>query len=286
VIEAAPAKVNLCLYVGPLRADGRHEFLSVIQSIELADRLELVDHPEGGEVDEVRCAGVAGPNLAAAALAAFRARSGWDGPAQLLVIEKAIPVAAGLGGGSADAAAALRLIARRSGRGDDALLLEIAAGLGSDVPSQIRPGRVLATGAGEVVAELADPQPFGVLVLPSRAQLSTAAVYAEADRLGLARAAGELELLRAGLDPAAPAPWNDLEAAARSLEPSIDGSLALAREAGAGAALVSGSGPTVVGLFADPAGARDAAAALAAGGVDATASAALLRHNWGGHDAH
>ena len=111
VKELAPAKINLSLHLGPLRRDGRHELLSVMQSITLADRLELED----AEREEVLCAGVEGPNLAAAAIAAFRAASGWDGPPQRLLIDKRIPVAAGLGGGSADAAAALRMLARRSG---------------------------------------------------------------------------------------------------------------------------------------------------------------------------
>ena len=182
--ELAPAKVNLCLFLGPTRADGRHELVSVMQSIGLSDSLSMRD--SAGQVDEVRCAGVAGPNLAAAALAAYRAATGWDGPAQLLEIEKRIPVAAGLGGGSADAAAALRLIARRAGRAEDeALLVELAGTLGADVAGQVRPGRVLATGAGERVQRMAEPQPFGLLVLASRAQLSTPAVYAQADAMDL-----------------------------------------------------------------------------------------------------
>ena len=107
--ELAPAKINLCLYVGPLRSDGYHELVSVMQAIDLADELELTD--SDATADDVRCPDVEGPNLAASALAAFREHTGWDGPPQLLQIEKRIPVAAGLGGGSADAAATLRLLA-------------------------------------------------------------------------------------------------------------------------------------------------------------------------------
>jgi 4-diphosphocytidyl-2-C-methyl-D-erythritol kinase len=278
VDELAPAKINLCLYLGPPRPDGRHELVTVMQSLALADRLTLRDHPDRGG-DEVRCPGVDGPNICAAALAAFRAATGWDGPAQLLEIEKLVPVAAGMGGGSGDAAAALRLICARAGVADEALELELAARLGSDVPGQVRPGRVLATGAGDRVVRLADPDPFGVLVLPSASKLATPAVYAEADRLGLGRTAAEL----AALDPVGrPEYVNDLEPAARSLDPSIDPALELARALGAHAAMVSGSGPTVIGLFETPAQAREAA--RAAGGRDPAPIATApfpggVRHN-------
>ncbi|MEA2298998.1 MAG: 4-diphosphocytidyl-2-C-methyl-D-erythritol kinase [Solirubrobacteraceae bacterium] len=282
--ELAPAKINLCLYLGPTRPDGRHELVSIMQSLTLADRLTLRDRDPatGDPPDEVRCPGVEGPNLCAAALAAFRRATGWDGPGQLLEIEKHVPVAAGMGGGSGDAAATLRLIFARAGIADLELELELAAGLGADVPGQLRPGRVLARGAGERVVRLPDPDPFGVLVLPSRAGLSTAAVYAEADRLGLGRDAGEL----AAVDPLGrPEYVNDLEPAARSLAPSIDPALELARRLGAHTAMVSGSGPTVIGLFATPAGAREAARALA--GRDPAPLAAFpfpggVRHNRAG----
>jgi 4-diphosphocytidyl-2-C-methyl-D-erythritol kinase len=264
VRELAPAKINLCLLIGPRREDGRHELVSVMASITLYDELTLRD----GERDEVICAGVEGPNLAAAALAGFREATGWDGPGQRIEITKRIPVAAGLGGGSADAAAALRLLARRSGQGSDAQLLELAARLGSDVPSQLAPGRCLVRGGGELVEALAPAPAFGVLVLPSRKALSTAAVYAEADRLHLPRSAQELQ----ALDPLALVGVNDLQPAALSLEPSIAPALQRARAAGARHVLVAGSGPTVLGLFADPGGAERAAAALAAENVDALAA--------------
>jgi 4-diphosphocytidyl-2-C-methyl-D-erythritol kinase len=280
VKELAYAKVNLCLYVGPLRStDDRHEVVSVIQSLTLADDLELRDHPSVGGDDEVRCPGVEGPNLAGAALAAFRELTGWDGPRQLLQIVKQIPVAGGMGGGSADAAAALRLIARRSGLGSEAQLFEIAATLGADVPSQVRPGRVLAAGAGERLRALADPPPFGVLVLPSSGGLSAGAVFREADRLGLPRSADELTVLLATLNTMDVEAVNDLEPAARSLDPTIDLRLDQARSAGARTATVTGSGPTVIGLFATAQGARDAARTLSDSGIEAKASRPTLRHN-------
>jgi 4-diphosphocytidyl-2-C-methyl-D-erythritol kinase len=263
VTEQAPAKINLCLFIGPTRPDGRHELVSVMESITLADRLTLEQLGEEAAGDEVVCPEVPGENLAAAALGAFRAATGWDGGPVRITIEKRIPVAAGLGGGSADAAAALRLAARASGFGDGTRLVEIAAGLGADVPAQVCPGRVLATGMGERLERLPPPEPYGVLVLPSRAGLSTAAVYREADRLGTPRdAAGLEEALRRARAPRFPL-VNELEPAARSLCPSIEEALGAARASGARDVMVSGSGPTVLGLFDDPAEAERAAARLA-----------------------
>jgi len=260
----APAKINLGLFVGPARAsDGKHELVSVMQSISLADEVTLELAPPGSDRDEVICPGVsvaAGENLAATALRAFRASTGWRAPALRLSIVKRIPVAAGLGGGSADAAATLRLARHASGLGDEALLRKLAAELGADVPAQITPGRWLATGAGEQLQELAPMRSrFGVLVLALPVALSTAAVYAEADRLERARTHKQLEQRRAELaaalehGAALPADaallHNDLQAAAVSLCPQIDGALRQARAAGAELALLSGSGPTVLGLF-------------------------------------
>jgi 4-diphosphocytidyl-2-C-methyl-D-erythritol kinase len=274
----APAKINLGLFVGPTRADGRHELVSVMQSISLADELTLelapADEPAPSvppavesasgvsPTDEVVCPGVSGPsseNLAARALAAFRTATGWDAPPLRLKIVKRIPIAAGLGGGSADAAAALRLAAHVSGLGDQALLRRLGAELGADVPAQIAPGRWLAGGAGEVLEQLPPPNPsFAVLVLPVAAALSTAEVYARADRLGALRTHRFLterhhELQGAlGFGAQAPPPEllaNDLEAAARKLAPGITVALGLASDGGADHVFLSGSGPTVIGLF-------------------------------------
>jgi 4-diphosphocytidyl-2-C-methyl-D-erythritol kinase len=260
--ELAPAKINLCLFLGPTRADGRHELVSVMQPLAWGDDVEM----EPAETDEVVCPGVDGPNLATAALEAFRAAAG--GPRVRLTIAKRIPVAAGMAGGSADAGAALRLAARAAGVDDDGLLHRIAEGLGADVPAQVRPRRVLATGAGERLEELPAAPRFGVLLLPSAHALSTADVFREADRLGLSRDAAalaeRLDSVRAG---AGAGPFgladelivNDLEPAARSLCPAIDEALDAARTAGADHAMVSGSGPTVLGLFANAAAAERAA---------------------------
>jgi 4-diphosphocytidyl-2-C-methyl-D-erythritol kinase len=280
----APAKINLCLLVGPVRAsDGRHELVSVMDTVSLAD--ELVLEPVAGAEDEVVCPGVEGPNLAAAALAAFRALTGWDGPPERLTITKRIPVAGGMAGGSADAAAALRLAAARAGVDDSALLEEVAFGLGADVPSQVRGGRVLATGAGERLEPAAGGRPYGVLVLPVDAALPTVDVYRGADA-GRLRDAAELEAARARLrteDVLEQGVVNDLQAPARALCPAIDGGLRDAATVGADEILVSGSGPTVLGLFVGedgPARARGAAAELV-GRHPAALAAEPVPSGWG-----
>ena len=261
----APGKVNLTLYVGAPRDDGLHPLVSVVQPVSLADELTLEPAPAGVTADEIVCPGVEGDNLAGAALAAFRAATGWDAPPQRLTIAKRVPVAAGMGGGSGDAAAALRLAAHAAGVGDPELLLGLAAKLGGDVPSQVAPGRTLMTGAGEHVRALPSAGTLGLVILPAEHGLSTPAVYREFDRLGEQRTPEELaELESRGGD--APV-HNDLQDAARSLCPPIDDALAALAATGAGHVLVSGSGPTVFGLYPDAERAR--AAAEAAGGIAA-----------------
>jgi 4-diphosphocytidyl-2-C-methyl-D-erythritol kinase len=270
VIARAPAKLNLCLYVGSSRADGLHEICSLFQSVTLAD--ELILEPADGGADEILCPGVRGPNLATAALAGFRERFGWRGPPVRITIEKRIPVAAGLGGGSADAAAVLRLAQAASGIEPPAdELHQLAMSLGADVPSQLEPGLHLVTGAGEQVEDLGAPPPLAFVLLAGAGQLSTAAVYAHADELGLA--ARDLDTLTDELRQAAgrgvevgrlaSIMHNDLEPAAIALEQSAKTALALLHEAKSAAAVVSGSGPAVFGLFESGFAAEDARRHLA-----------------------
>ncbi|HEY8082944.1 MAG TPA: hypothetical protein VIE64_05230 [Solirubrobacterales bacterium] len=274
----APAKLNLCLFLGPRREDGLHSLCSLFEPLALADLIEVSEGStaaSGHGFDEVVCAGVEGDpadNLAARALAALRER-GWDRPPLRVEIEKRIPVAAGLGGGSADAAAILRLARDPAGAaGWIPDLKAIAESLGADVPSQLSPSLALVQGAGERIEHLPDPVPHAVVLLPDGGGLSTAEVFAEADRLGLGRDAGELDELAARLRDAAgegasPLSYvdllgNDLEAAARSLRPRIGASLDALRDADATAALLTGSGPTVFGLFEDISAAQAAAERL------------------------
>jgi 4-diphosphocytidyl-2-C-methyl-D-erythritol kinase len=258
----APAKLNLCLFLGPVRDDGLHELCSLFEPLALADPIEIAE----AEGDEVLCPGVEGENLAARALAGLRAR-GWEHPPLRIRIEKRIPVAAGLGGGSADAAAILRLA---SGEVDD--LPALAAEIGADVPSQLVPSLALVEGAGERVERLPDPAPHAVVLLPGGGGLRTVEVFAEADRLGLGRSGEELRgagdrLRRVAGAGASPLSYldrleNDLEPAARSLRPEIGAALDALRGAGAAAALLTGTGPTAFGLFADLAAAREAASCI------------------------
>jgi 4-diphosphocytidyl-2-C-methyl-D-erythritol kinase len=275
----APAKLNLCLYLGGRREDGLHEIRSLFEPLELADELTVTEVP-GGE-DEVVCDAVPGPNLAADALAALRA-AGWDAPPLRVEIEKRIPVAAGLGGGSADAAAVLRLARGRvEGMGP------IAAALGADVPSQLEPRPCLVSGAGELVEPVVPPAGHAVVLVPQDTGLSTADVYAEADRLGTARGEAELDAIRRTLRDAVAAGAspldypehlvNDLQPAAISLRPEIEAAILALEEAGSAHSMVTGSGPTAFGLFADVAAAGRALSEIQPRYPGAVATASMLR---------
>jgi 4-diphosphocytidyl-2-C-methyl-D-erythritol kinase len=260
----APAKLNLCLFVGPTREDGLHELASIFEPLALADELRV--SPSEGSEDELVCPQIPGPNLVTKALAAMR-EQGWTSSPLRIEVDKRVPIAAGLGGGSADAAAVLRMA-----RGEIDGLRALAVSVGADVPSQLTPRPCLVSGAGEVVEPIPPPGDHGVVLVPQTMGLTTAEVYAEADRLGLARGDAEIEVIRrklrdAVLEGASPLSYpehlvNDLEPAAISLRPEIEEPLAALREAGAAHAGVTGSGPTAFGLFADRSAAEAAATEL------------------------
>jgi 4-diphosphocytidyl-2-C-methyl-D-erythritol kinase len=239
----APAKINLGLVVGPARPDGRHELLTVYQRLALADRIDVEP------ADAPRVDGFPEDTLVRDALAALAARAG-DGAAWAVRIEKRVPVAAGLGGGSSDAATALRLAnATLAEPLPPAALHELAAGLGADVPFFLADGPQLGSGDGTTLAPLDLPQDFWVvLVVPDGVEKpSTAAVYAAFDtRDGAAgwderRAAflAAVDAVRRPRDLAA-LPPNDL--ASSPLAEQL-------RALGAFHADVSGAGPAVYGLF-------------------------------------
>jgi 4-diphosphocytidyl-2-C-methyl-D-erythritol kinase len=271
----APAKLNLCLYVGPKRDDGLHEIRSLFEPLELADELRLSE----ADADAVICEGIEGPDLTAKALAALR-ENGWDGPPLRIEVTKRVPVAAGLGGGSADAAAVLRLA-----RGQVEGLRAIAAEIGADVPSQLQPRACLVAGAGEVIEPAPPPAEHGVVLIPQSEGLATAQVYAEADRLGIARGEAELEAIRRQLRDAvdeggSPLDYrehlvNDLQAAAISLRPEIEDALRALEDAGAAHAMVTGSGPTAFGIYPTVNAALAAAEALRSEFPGAIATAPL-----------
>ena len=262
--ELAYAKLNLVLHVGHPREDGLHPICSLVASIDLAD--EVTAEPRDFGADSVDCKGVPGDNLAARALAEFRSRAGRELPPLAVTIDKRIPVAAGLGGGSADAAATLRIANELAGGplGREELL-RLAADLGSDVPAQLDPRHALVEGTGERI-ERVDLPSFTAVLLPDTEGLSTAAVYAEVDRLEGTREhldpAPLVAATGAGHEALAAALDNDLQQAALSLRPDLQDRLDALTAAGALGVAVSGSGPTCFGLFADPAAAQDAAKAL------------------------
>lgn len=267
ISERAFAKLNLVLHVGPPRGDGLHPLCSVFASLDLADVVEVEPASEGASSDSVDCPGVVGVNLAEEAAAAFR-HSGPPLPPLNIRIDKRVPVSAGLGGGSADAAAVLRAANRIAGcpLSVDALR-EIAARLGSDVPSQVEPRNALVQGVGELVEEVELP-PLGVVLVPQHEGLSTARVYAQLDRMKggrerldprpLRELAGSLDA--GSLDPGALE--NDLQPAAMALRPELAQVLELLRDTGPIGTLVSGSGPTCFALFADRERAERAAAGI------------------------
>ncbi len=239
----APAKINLALVVGPLRDDGKHEILTVLQRVDLVDRIEL---EEGAKL---WVEGFAGDTLVATALRALARAAGVE-PRWRVRIEKRIPVAAGLGGGSSDAATALRLANETLPEPLAAQeLLRIAATVGADVPFFLAEGPQLGSGDGSELAPLDLPQDFWVVVLLPRgaAKTSTADVYADFD--ARKDAVGFAERRQALLDGLAQVerprdlaalPPNDLLSS--SLTEAI-------RAGGAFRADVSGAGPALYGLF-------------------------------------
>jgi 4-diphosphocytidyl-2-C-methyl-D-erythritol kinase len=293
VAARAPAKVNVHLAVGPVRADGFHELRTVYLAVSLYDTVTA--RPGDGLSLTVSGEGT-GPAAGADQVPQDRTNLVWRA-AELLArsagvradatidVVKAIPAAAGLAGGSADAAAALvaldALWGTRASRND---LTELAAQLGSDVPFSLHGGVALGAGRGEQLTPVLARRRWDWVLGIAREGLATPAVYAELDRL---RAAGRvpdgselapadpvIAALRDGpTDVLARALVNDLQAPALALRPALRRALTAATDAGAAGALVSGSGPTVAALAEDDAAALRLTAALAGAGVFRTVRA-------------
>ncbi len=284
VAVRVPAKVNLELLVGPLREDGYHELSTVYQAVSVYDRVSVrpaeawsvsVTGPHAARVpaDDTNLALVA-----AKTLGRRRPRHGRSGPVHV-EIEKNIPVAGGMAGGSADAAATL--VACRElwqlDHVDNELLDQVAAGLGSDVPFLLHGGTAIGSGRGEQVTPvLGRGELHWVFWSGDGLGLSTPEVYAECDRLreeadvapAVPEPSGELltALRRMDVDDVAAALRNDLQAAAVSLEPVLADVLDAGLDLGARGAVVSGSGPTVAFLAASQTEAIDLSVGLAANG--------------------
>jgi len=287
VTVRVPAKVNLQLAVGPLRADGYHELVTVFHAVSLFD--EVTVRP--ADRTSVRVSGAeaaavpaGGANLAvrAAAALARAARPRGASSAVAIEIRKRIPVAGGLAGGSADAAAALVACNELWQAGLSAAELgAVAAGVGSDVAFALLGGTAVGRGRGEQLTVALAAGTYHWVLAFSSGGLSTPDVYAACDRLRAARAAGlaagapaprlstELMVALRSADPAAVGPLlsNDLQPAALSLRPELRRTLAAGRELGAVGAMVSGSGPTCAFLATDARHARDLAVSLTGAGV-------------------
>ncbi len=281
----APAKINLQLSVGPRRPDGFHDLATIFQAVSLFDEVTVrparnVTARVEGEGAELVPGGRG--NLAVQAAAALRKAAGIRAGAEI-VISKRIPVAAGLAGGSADAAAALVACNKLWGAGlSPAELSGLAAGIGSDVPFSLAGGTAVGLGRGERLTHALASGRYHWVLAVAAGGLSTADVYAECDRLRAVRAAGGrgpagdgvavgrdlLAALRSG-DAARVGALlsNDLQPAAQSLRPQLRRTLEAGTEHGALGSIVSGSGPTCAFLTRGEEHALDLAAALAGAGV-------------------
>jgi 4-diphosphocytidyl-2-C-methyl-D-erythritol kinase len=259
LVLEAPAKINLYLEVGPTRPDGYHAVRTVMQTVELCDlvEMEITSGAAGIELDVVGEAPGGEDNLCHKAAETFIAATGLRLGVRIK-LTKDIPPAAGLGGGSSDAAAVLRALNFHAG---EALsreeLLGLAATLGSDVPFFLVGGTALGEGRGERITPLVQAPPLLVVLAKPAAGLATADVYGRFDTSGGDEPppSGPGPLIEAlpGGDVAVIARLlhNSLQKAARELMPEVGSLLRIAGEASGGGALVSGSGPTVFVLAAD-----------------------------------
>ena len=290
VTARVPAKVNLQLSVGPLREDGYHDLVTVFHAVSLfdeltvtqADRTSVTVSGEGGPAVPLGPANLA--VRAAVALARATGRRGKGAGGVRIEIRKRIPVAAGLAGGSADAAAALVACNElwRTGL-STADLADIGARIGSDVPFALNGGTAVGLGRGERLTTALVSGNYHWVLAFGASGLSTPDVYAACDRLRASRRAKDgtpnavpnpvlntelMAALRSG-DPAAVGPLlsNDLQPAALSLQPLLRQALQAGKEHGALGAMVSGSGPTCAFLAKDADAARDLAVGVTGAGV-------------------
>ncbi len=285
VTARAPAKLNLHLSVGPVRDDGYHELTTVYQALSLYD--EVTATPAAAlsvsvHGEDAALVPLDDNNLAARAARALAAAAGVE-PLVSLEIVKAIPVAGGLAGGSADAAATLVACDALWGTSmDRAALLDIAAGLGSDVPFALTGGTALGTGRGERLAPVLAIGRWHWVLAVAESGLSTPDVYRELDRKrehDVLLAAEPLDALINALRSGEPASLgdalsNDLQVAALSLRPALRRTLDAGEDLGSTGRLISGSGPTCAFLASSADDAVRLAAALAGAGVCRTVRAA------------
>jgi 4-diphosphocytidyl-2-C-methyl-D-erythritol kinase len=282
ILAKAYAKVNLDLRVLGLRSDGYHEVRTVFQSVALHDSLLFVSRPGPFAL---KCRLPAVPvdesNLVWKAAAALWAALGREGqPADVEVtIKKQIPVQAGLGGGSANAAAALQALGRLWGGIAVSVLRDVASGIGADVPYFLSGGTALGLGRGEEIYPLVDLPTHWIVIVQPPYGISTAEAYAwyDEDRAAGLREPREPQML--------PVPWptraaqliNDLEPPVVRRHPDLATVRSQLRESGAIAAAMSGSGSAVFGLFRTQAAAMRALKPLSKGGARVHVTRTLSR---------
>ncbi len=273
----APAKVNLLLRVGAARADGYHELRSLMVPLDLGDDVDVRVSPRAGPVT---CAVPGRPeldgpdNLAARAAEAFRRRFGVTRGIAIRVVKR-IPVTAGLGGGSSDAAAVLRCLARAFGVRDPGALAGIGLEVGSDVPFFLGPGPAWAAGRGERLTPAEVPPLHLVLLYPPDPALAIRA--GDAYRwLDEARRGERVPPLGRGRRFVASRAGNDLQPACLARRPALSPLLGMLTGAGATAAIMSGSGPTLFGIFPGRSAARRAALAIEARAAEDGAAVQVL----------
>lgn len=268
ITELAPAKLNLTLDVGARRPDGYHDITSIMHSVALCDRLSLTENGSG-ELS-LHCQGAelpTGPeNLVWRAAEVFFRETGLACPGVHMELEKHIPSQAGLGGGSSDAAAALRALRRLYAPAlPDEALEQMAAGVGSDVPYCIRGGTALAQGRGERLTRLPDLKGCCFVIVKPNLACSTAAMYRQLDAITIHSRPDSRAMLRA-------LEQGDPEAVCRLVGNVFEQALpadcevfAIRRRLtalGAGAACMTGSGSAVMGLFLRREDAQNAVRAL------------------------
>jgi len=287
VTATAPGKINVCLRVGPVRDDGYHDVATIFQAVSLVEEVTASESESfsvsfTGPIDTSALT-VDESNLVLRAARAVAAESGYTGGADIQVIKR-VPIAGGMGGGSADAAATLVAV--------DALwgtnlgmprLAEIAATLGADVPFALHGGTALGVGRGDVLSPVLAKATFHWVLVLNEVGLSTPDVFRQLDRH---RAEHSIEIETVAVDPAIDPNLlqalrsgdamalgeylrNDLQAAALQLMPNLGETLEFGETHGALAGIVSGSGPTVALLAADEVSAARLAASLTADGRNA-----------------
>jgi len=287
VTATAPGKINVCLRVGPVRDDGYHDVATIFQAVSLVEEVTASESESfsvsfTGPID-TSALSVDESNLVLRAARAVAAESGYTGGADIQVIKR-VPIAGGMGGGSADAAATLVAV--------DALwgtnlgmprLAEIAATLGADVPFALHGGTALGVGRGDVLSPVLAKATFHWVLVLNEVGLSTPDVFRQLDRH---RAEHSIEIETVAVDPAIDPNLlqalrsgdamalgeylrNDLQAAALQLMPNLGETLEFGETHGALAGIVSGSGPTVALLAADEDLAASLAASLTADGRNA-----------------